>query len=124
MGRLKAAFDATKALKPELFPLVLYKRILRLHYGLPKELKEIGDAYVKEEFRLHKKAEPGQALVFLKGWTDYCTDLSKQLSQNGIVKGELGKKLDPSMLDDFKDEQLRQLLDLKSEAEKPKFFQP
>lgn len=46
--------------------------------------------------------------------------LSKQLSNKGIAQGVLGKNLDPAMLDSFHDEQLRQLLDLKIEAEKPK----
>ena len=52
------------------FPLILYKRILRLHYGLPsQEMRIMGDSYVKDEFRRHKNATPEQALHFLKEWT-------------------------------------------------------
>lgn len=41
----------------------------RLHYGLPKELRIIGDQYVKDEFRRHKNVAREQALLFLKEWT-------------------------------------------------------
>lgn len=52
------------------FPLILYKRILRLHYGLPsKEMRIMGDIYVKDEFRRHKNATREHALHFLKEWT-------------------------------------------------------
>ncbi|VDD93965.1 unnamed protein product [Enterobius vermicularis] len=118
MNNAKSAVQTL--LKPERFPLILYKRILRLHYGLPKEMRYLGDQYVKDEFRRHKNASPEQSLVFLKEWTDYCTTLSKQLSQKGIAKGVIGTNLNPSLLDSFTDEQLFQLLELKKEAEKPK----
>ena len=62
--------SATGGANIKRFPLVLYKRILRLHYGLPSpEMKLMGDAYVKDEFRRHKAASPEQALLFLKEWT-------------------------------------------------------
>ncbi|VDM43243.1 unnamed protein product [Toxocara canis] len=83
-------------------------------------MRYVGDNYVKDEFRRHKNASPEQALVFLKEWTEYCVCLAKQLSNKGIAKGVVGKDLNPAMLDNFHDEQLRQLLDLKIEAEKPK----
>uniref|UniRef100_A0A1I7RNF1 Succinate dehydrogenase assembly factor 3 n=2 Tax=Bursaphelenchus xylophilus TaxID=6326 RepID=A0A1I7RNF1_BURXY len=99
------------------FPLILYKRILRLHYGLPKELRIMGDSYVKDEFRRHKAASPEQSLLFLKEWTLYCTALSKQLTQKGIARGKLGDDLDPRLLDKFSDEQIQQLYELKLESE-------
>lgn len=34
---------------------ILYKSILRLHRGLPTEIRTIGDQYIKEEFRRHKE---------------------------------------------------------------------
>uniref|UniRef100_A0A0N5AX34 Succinate dehydrogenase assembly factor 3 n=1 Tax=Syphacia muris TaxID=451379 RepID=A0A0N5AX34_9BILA len=111
---------AQKLAHPERFPLILYKRILRLHYGLPSEVRYVGDQYVKSEFRRHKNASPEHSLLFLKEWTDYCTTLSKQLSHEGIAKGAIGAHLNPSLLASFKDEQLYQLLELKQEAEKPK----
>uniref|UniRef100_A0AC34R446 Succinate dehydrogenase assembly factor 3 n=1 Tax=Panagrolaimus sp. JU765 TaxID=591449 RepID=A0AC34R446_9BILA len=102
------------------FPLVLYKRILRLHYGLPTpEMKLMGDAYVKDEFRRHKTAAPELALLFLKEWTEYCTMLSKQLSNKGLVKGlSVGKDLDPEQIEVLEEQKLFQLYELKQEAEK------
>ncbi|XGW06322.1 hypothetical protein V3C99_016546 [Haemonchus contortus] len=106
--------------KPELYPLYLYKRILRLHYGLPPPARLMGDTYVKDEFRRHKDANAEHTSIFLNEWTSYCVTLSKQLSTSGIVKGFVGKDLDPEKLDSFAEEQLRQLLDLKLESERMK----
>ncbi|CEF64223.1 Protein ACN9 homolog, mitochondrial [Strongyloides ratti] len=105
---------------PTKFPLILYKRILRLHYGLPSELKILGDGYVKEEFRRHKDATPEHSLLFLKEWTEYCTSLSKQLSGKGLVEGNLGQNLNPEIIDKMDEDKLYQLYELKIETEKVK----
>ena len=34
-------------------------------------MKELGDTYVKSEFRLHKGAQPEQARQFLDAWKSY-----------------------------------------------------
>ncbi|KAL6743549.1 ACN9 family protein [Ancylostoma duodenale] len=116
-----SAQKAVKALaRPERYPLYLYKRILRLHYGLPPPARLMGDSYVKDEFRRHKDASPEHTAVFINEWTNYCVTLSKQLSSSGIVKGFIGKDLEPEKLDSFAEEQLRQLLDLKIESERMK----
>ena len=47
----------------------LYKGILKLHRGLPLQMKALGDNYVKEEFRAHKAAEPAEVAVFMQEWT-------------------------------------------------------
>ncbi|VDN51184.1 unnamed protein product [Dracunculus medinensis] len=94
--------------------------MFRLHYGLPQDVRIIGDEYIREEFRRHKNANREQVLTFLKEWTSYCVLLSKQLSQHGLVKGTIGKSLEPSSLDDFSNEQLQQLLALKIETAKQK----
>ena len=47
----------------------LYKLILRLHRGLPVQMKSIGDDYVRAEFRRHKDAEPQFVPVFMREWT-------------------------------------------------------
>uniref|UniRef100_A0A158Q742 Succinate dehydrogenase assembly factor 3 n=1 Tax=Elaeophora elaphi TaxID=1147741 RepID=A0A158Q742_9BILA len=94
--------------------------ILRLHYGLPKEMRMIGDQYIKNEFRRHKNVSPEQAVVFLKEWKEYLTILSKQLSNRGIAKGILGVNLCVTELDSLQEDQLWQLYNLKLEAEKPK----
>ena len=54
----------------------LYKAILRLHKGMPPELKEIGDKYVKEEFKRHKDAEAPFVVVFMKEWA-VCVEQSR-----------------------------------------------
>ena len=45
---------------------VLYKSILRLHRGLPIELKALGDQYVKDEFKRHKNCEEIFVPEFMK----------------------------------------------------------
>ncbi|KAK6758853.1 hypothetical protein RB195_016217 [Necator americanus] len=114
-----SARKAVKALaRPERYPLYLYKRILRLHYGLPPPARLMGDTYVKDEFRRHKNASPEHTAIFINEWTNYCVTLSKQLSSSGIAKGFIGKDLEPEKLEIFAHEQLRQLLDLKIESER------
>jgi hypothetical protein len=52
--------------------LSLYRSLLRVHKKyLPVEMKELGDTYIKSEFRLHKSAKPEQADQFCKEWTEY-----------------------------------------------------
>jgi len=48
---------------------LLYKTILRLHRGLPKELQELGQKYVQDEFRRHKNCNPKEAQTFMFEWT-------------------------------------------------------
>ena len=48
---------------------LLYKTILKLHRGMPLELKALGDQYVKEEFRRHKDCETQFVPTFMKEWT-------------------------------------------------------
>jgi len=47
----------------------LYKAILRLHRGLPEDVQNLGNVYVKDEFRRHKKCNPAEAEEFMKQWT-------------------------------------------------------
>jgi len=47
----------------------LYKLILRLHRGLPPEMKSLGDDYVRSEFKRHKDAEQPFVPVFMQEWT-------------------------------------------------------
>ncbi|KAM9697683.1 succinate dehydrogenase assembly factor 3, mitochondrial isoform 5-T7 [Dama dama] len=46
----------------------LYRRILLLHRVLPPDLKDLGDQYVKDEFRRHKTAGSKEAERFLQEW--------------------------------------------------------
>ena len=47
----------------------LYKTILRLHRALPKELKELGDQYVRDEFKRHKGIAPEHVAPFMMEWS-------------------------------------------------------
>ena len=49
--------------------LRLYKTILRLHRSLPDELRQLGDQYVREEFRRHKAAQPQYVTNFMVEWS-------------------------------------------------------
>jgi len=49
--------------------LRLYKTILRLHQSLPYELRELGNQYVRDEFRRHKNAEPEFVTNFMVEWS-------------------------------------------------------
>ena len=48
-------------LKPEpvalLPPIPLYRRVLRSHRKLPRDMRLLGDEYVKSEFRAHRNVE-------------------------------------------------------------------
>lgn len=46
----------------------LYKLILRLHRGLPAEMKSLGDDYVRAEFKRHKDAEKQFVPIFMQEW--------------------------------------------------------
>lgn len=47
---------------------ILYKTILKLHRGLPEEMQTLGNNYVRDEFRRHKKCNPAEANVFMNEW--------------------------------------------------------
>lgn len=47
---------------------ILYKTILRLHRGLPQEVRELGDQYVKDEFKRHKDVTKEHVAPFMMEW--------------------------------------------------------
>ena len=47
----------------------LYKRLLRLHEGLPGDFAALGRRFVQEEFKKHKGVSQEQAKMFTKEWT-------------------------------------------------------
>ena len=99
---------------------LLYKSCLKLHRGLPIHLKAIGDSYVRDEFKRHKKAEAEQVKTFMEAWATYAIDLSKQMTARSLTKADkIGAPLKVDDLDNFSDEQLAQLYELYSEAKKP-----
>mmetsp|Transcript_15678 Transcript_15678/g.26135 ORF Transcript_15678/g.26135 Transcript_15678/m.26135 type:complete len:108 (-) Transcript_15678:157-480(-) len=63
--------------------LSLYRSILREHKRrLPAKMKALGDTYVKQEFRLHKEANPEQLNRFIHGWDNYLKTLQSQSEGN------------------------------------------
>ncbi|XP_073839033.1 succinate dehydrogenase assembly factor 3 [Musca autumnalis] len=91
---------------------ILYKTILRLHRGLPSELKDLGDKYVKDEFRRHLKCNPMEAQLFMTEWAKYAVTISKQLGIRGKPLGTLGDDLDEETVEMLKDDQVVQLYEL------------
>jgi len=96
---------------------VLYKTILRLHRGLPPELKGFGDEYVRDEFRRHKNAEGQFVPIFMNEWTNYAATLAGQLGKKTSYK-VLGVPLASERFSEMSDEQVAQLFELFSEAQK------
>jgi len=64
--------------------LSLYKSILRAHdrYLPSPSMKQLGDAYVKSEFRLHKSAKPEQAAMFFTEWDKYLEHVERTGREN------------------------------------------
>lgn len=83
-------------------------------------MKAIGDTYVKDEFRRHKKADAQQTQIFMEAWAKYAIQISKQVGLKGpLTAKKLGEDLKVDDLDNFSEEQLAQLYELYSEAKKP-----
>jgi len=91
----------------------LYKTLLKLHRGLPVEAKVIGDAYVREEFKLHKNVSEKEALVFIKEWTEYAVMMIQQLRPKpGQRFSNVGRDLSEGELHALREEQVGQLYEL------------
>jgi hypothetical protein len=56
--------------------MLLYRTILREHKNrLPIVMREMGNAYVKNEFSLHMKAKPEHLGQFYNAWEEYLDGL-------------------------------------------------
>ncbi|XP_074034296.1 succinate dehydrogenase assembly factor 3, mitochondrial [Leptinotarsa decemlineata] len=109
-----------------------HKTTLKLHRGLPEELQIIGTNYTRDEFKRHKVCSEKEAEVFIIEWTNYALILAEQLGLRGPQRGcsgprgsqisakKLGVPLSEKELDQFRDEQVHQLLELMQEATKVK----
>lgn len=94
--------------------LALYREILRAHRKLPAEMRSLGDAYVKEEFRKHKSAKAKFLPPFFAAWQDYLRHLKAQDPSAGTI----GSDLKPEHVAALNDEQREQLAKLRSEVDK------
>lgn len=92
---------------------LLYKTILKLHRGLPSELKQLGDEYTRSEFKRHKGCSVQEATIFMSTWADYAINLSQQLGMRGKPPSKkIGRPLDENLLENMSEEQLAQLYEL------------
>ncbi|RDB26363.1 Succinate dehydrogenase assembly factor 3, mitochondrial [Hypsizygus marmoreus] len=90
-------------------PIPLYRRLLRVHRSLPREMRSLGDDYVKAEFRRHKEVtNPVHIIGFLSQWKMYLD----QLPKGADAKSFSGKRLDPTVFEKMSAEQLGQLYEL------------
>ncbi|EEP76133.1 acetate non-utilizing protein 9 [Uncinocarpus reesii 1704] len=86
-------------------PLPLYRRLLRAHRKLPRELRLLGDEYIKAEFRAHRDVEnPIHIVGFLTEWQLYAQKLEGDSWRD--------EKLDKAKLEKMSDQQIAQLYEL------------
>eukprot|EP01027_Heterolobosea_sp_BB2_P022571 GEZU01033264.1.p1 GENE.GEZU01033264.1~~GEZU01033264.1.p1 ORF type:complete len:166 (+),score=43.85 GEZU01033264.1:92-589(+) len=89
----------------------LYRRIMKLHHRkLPAIMRVLGNDYVREEWKLHKKATAAQAQQFIIKWEEYYDFVEKQPAQN------IGRDLHDDEASKLTTEQRVQLTKLKEEA--------
>lgn len=113
--------------------LGLYRALLKAHkVHLPPEMRQLGDAYVKSEFKLHKKAKPEHLTSFYREWENYLDGILRTartretLSMGAMVEpsaaaqtnqaSTFGKNLPKDV--ELQEEQKQQLDALRKEAEK------
>ncbi|MCJ1261470.1 acetate non-utilizing protein 9 [Lobaria immixta] len=114
---MPTAAGSTQGLKPAplalLPPIPLYRRLFRTHRKfLTKEMRLIGDEYIKHEFREHQRVENpmhilmkvAQQIGFLTEWQMYAQK----------IEGDawIGEKLDQAKMDKMSDQQIGQLYEL------------
>ncbi|KAI0175565.1 ACN9-domain-containing protein [Hypoxylon sp. FL1284] len=105
-----AAQAAGNGLKPApmalLPPVPLYRRLFRAHRKhLPKEMRLLGDEYIKAEFRAHRNVDnPAHLIGFLTEWQLYAQKIEGDSWE--------GDKLDPEKVAKMSDQQIGQLYEL------------
>ncbi|KAJ2852566.1 hypothetical protein IWW36_000195 [Coemansia brasiliensis] len=98
-------------------PIHLYRHILRAHRLLPREIRFVGDQYVKSEFRSHRTVSDKKFLEpFFTQWTSYLTLIREQTTpkdaSSGLKTKGFGRHLDPKVLEKLDDDKAEQLLEL------------
>lgn len=80
--------------QPLLPPIHLYRNILREHKSLPPLQRDLGDQYVKNEFRLHRTTDnPLHIVGFLTSWQDYLRMITKGDWMDEAMTSDVLKKL-------------------------------
>ena len=95
--------------------LRLFAGILRAHRALPQQMRALGDAYVREEFRKHRDAKDKFLPAFFREWDAYLAQLAAAPAPAG---GAVGRDLAPDEAAALTKEQLEQLARLHEEATK------
>ena len=97
---------------------------------MPEELRNFGDLYVKQEFRLHlDKSNEEQMGKFLKGWEGYKAQMEgmDMSSRKKIKESLFDPSLDEMIKDKLSEEQMSTLHELKEvvyDNEKYKKYNP
>uniref|UniRef100_A0A1B6MU64 Succinate dehydrogenase assembly factor 3 n=1 Tax=Graphocephala atropunctata TaxID=36148 RepID=A0A1B6MU64_9HEMI len=92
---------------------LLYKTLLKLHRGLPEELHLLGNNYVKDEFKRHKKCNSAETAQFMMEWTHYAVVLANQLGlQDPKPTVEVGTDLDEKTVELMREDQVVQLYEM------------
>ena len=105
---MKQAAEAQRS-----FSLRLYRALLRSHRAvLPGVMRDLGDSYVREEFKRHKSAQPQHLSAFFREWLSYLT----QMNQQG--QGSYGANLPAEYTTTLSQEQKASLDQLRKETER------
>jgi len=106
--------------------LSLYRSIIKYHARhLPTQMRSLGDAYVRSEFKAHKAVTNTEQLdQFFTAWNNYIIDMQSRTMINhstnnvaDIVEGrgvKFGSDISPNI--ELTDEQKLQLEKLRAEA--------
>ena len=104
---MKQAAEAQRS-----FSLRLYRALLRSHRAvLPVVMRDLGDSYVREEFKRHKTAQPQHLAAFFREWLAYLTQMNSQ----GV--GSYGANLPDEYLTTLSTEQKQNLDQLRKETQ-------
>lgn len=96
-------------------PLELYRKILRAHRTLPGMMRELGDQYVKAEFKAHKSTDnPLHIVGFLTQWQEYLQQVDGGLWAQQTGAGGLTAE----MLEKMSDDQVQQVYELMQEVQR------
>ncbi len=92
--------------------VVLYRSILKAHRSrLPWDLRQLGNAYVRNEFQLHKKVDKPQNLkIFFDAWERYLIVMESRTEK-------FGKDIGDDVRTVLSEEQKQKLVELRKEAQ-------
>lgn len=95
--------------------LKLYRDILATHRRLPAAHRDLGDAYVKAEFRQHRSPSTSSVHLqqFERQWRDYLTTLRVTFTGGSSVERAepLGRSLTADEIEALSEEQRAKLLE-------------